>query len=168
MLQGYAQEKEKLTFGVELDVLPYITGGYFGAVWARKGHFGGRALYAKVNMPDFMVPDGFTDNKINSYALIVDYFLNENQTGFWFGGGLVLWDGTITSNQKIETASYQSFLLNGSVGYLINLSNRIYMSPWAGLSLRVAGDDDIMVDNQTYDPPFFNPELSLKVGIRLN
>ncbi|WP_375324349.1 hypothetical protein [Flagellimonas sp. GZD32] len=161
-----AQQQEKLKAGIEIDILPYITGGYFGAIWARKGHFGGRALFAKVNMPDFIVPDGFTDNKINSYALIADYFLKENQTGLWLGSGLVLWDGTIRSAQKIETTSYQSFLWNGSLGYLINLSKRFYLSPWAGLSLRFAGDDNIMVDNEVYDPPFLNPELSLKFGIR--
>ncbi|SDQ79005.1 hypothetical protein [Flagellimonas zhangzhouensis] len=164
---GHSQQQNKIQVGVELDVLPYITGGYFGAIWARKGHFGGRALFAKVNMPDFIVPEGFTDNEINSYALIADYFLNENQTGMWLGGGLVLWDGTIKSDQKLETTSYQSYLLNGSIGYIINLSNRFYLSPWAGLSLRVAGTDDIRVDNQIYDPPFLNPELSLKIGVKL-
>jgi len=162
-----AQEASGMRAGVELDVLPYITGGYFGAIWARKGHFGGRALFAKVNMPDFIVKDGFTNNEIRSYALVADYFLSKEQKGFWLGGGVVLWEGEIQSDQQLETATYQSWLLNGSLGYNINFGKRFYCSPWAGLSFRVGGDRNIAVDNAVFDPPLLNPELSVKFGFRV-
>mgnify|MGYP001402598041 CR=1 FL=1 len=161
-----APAQERVRAGLELDVLPYITGGYFGAIWAGKGHVRGRALFAKVNMPEFIVPDGFRNNTIRSYALVGDYFMKADQTGVWISGGFVLWDGKIQTDQELETASYRSFLINGSLGYALNLSPKFYLSPWAGLSLRVGGDQNIMADGQNYDPPFLNPELSLKLGYR--
>ena len=36
-----------------------------------------------------------------------------------------------------------SVLLISSAGYIVNLGRRFYLSPWAGLSLRVGGDQDI-------------------------
>lgn len=158
------QAQEKVKAGVELDVLPYLTGGYFGAVWAGKGHMRARLLYAKVHMPKFMVPAGFSGNTIRSVALIADYFLKKEQTGFWMGSGLVYWDGSIKAGQ--QTASYHTYLLNGSMGYALNLSRRFYLSPWAGLSLRVGGDQNISAGGATYHAPFLNPELSLKFGYR--
>ena len=158
--------QEHINLGIELDVLPYITGGYFGAVWAGKGHVRGRALIAKVNMPEFIIPAGFTENTIHSYALVIDYFLRKEQDGLWMAAGVVLWDGEIQTDQIIKTASYQSFLLNGSMGYAFNLGRKFYLSPWAGLSLRIGGNSNIIVDGTKYDPPFFNPELSLKFGYR--
>jgi hypothetical protein len=161
-----AQSQERIKTGIELDVLPYITGGYFGAVWARKMHFGVRALYAKVNMPDFIVPEGFANNKVQSYALIIEYFLKKEQKGFWIGSGLVLWNGKIQTELQKETGFYHSLLLNGSIGYSIDLNRRFYLSPWAGLSLRISGDRNIFIDGQKYDPPVLNPELSLKFGFK--
>jgi len=161
-----ARAQEKVKAGVELDVLPYLTGGYFGAAWVGKGHLRTRALFARVHMPDFIVRDGFTNNTIRSYALLEDYFLKKDQTGFWLGSGLVLWDGKIQTDQRLETASYQTYLLNGSLGYVFNLSQRFYLSPWAGLSLRVGGDRHIPVDTKTFDPPLLDPEMSVKFGYR--
>ncbi|MBK9489386.1 MAG: hypothetical protein IPO07_11805 [Haliscomenobacter sp.] len=43
--------------------------------------------------------------------------------------------------------------------------NHLYLSPWAGLSIRVAGDTDVPVDNKRFTLPLFNPEASLKVGL---
>lgn len=165
-LTPFAQAQEELKMGVELDVLPYLTGGYFGAVWVGKGHFRARALIAKVNMPEFITPDEFTDNTIHAYALVGDYFFKKEQVGLWIGAGIVLWDGSIKDEQKLDKASYQSYLLNGSAGYVFNLSQRFYLSPWGGLSLRVAGDNDIFVNGNEYKPPFLNPELSLKFGYK--
>jgi hypothetical protein len=61
-------------------------------------------------------------------------------------------------------ASFSNLLLNGSIGYNFGLVQNIYLSPWAGLSLKVAGDKDIVVQNKIYNLPFLNPEMSLKLG----
>jgi hypothetical protein len=55
-------------------------------------------------------------------------------------------------------------LLNGSLGYNFPIYKNIYISPWAGLSLKVSGDDEFILDNKEYKLPLFNPELSVKFG----
>lgn len=37
--------QKTVSAGVELDVLPYLTGGYFGAVWVGKGHVIGQGPF---------------------------------------------------------------------------------------------------------------------------
>ncbi len=159
--------KEKTGLGIEIDVLPYLTGGYFGAVWVGKHHFRARALYADVNLPQFIVQEGFTMNHISSFALVGDYFFNKSQRGLWLAGGPVFWKGSISTDQMNERVNYNNWLLNGSMGYAINFNDHFYCSPWAGLSLRVGGSEDIIVDGLHFKPPFINPELSLKFGYRL-
>ncbi len=154
--------RSPMAFGVELDVLPFATGGYFGAAWAARGPYRLRALHARVHMPEFVVEDGFTNNDIDAFAVLVDVFPEGN--GVWFGGGLVYWMGSIQSDARFETVDYDSVLLNGGMGYVHRLTRHIYVSPWAGLSIRVGGDTDIFVDGQEYRPPRLNPEASLKFG----
>lgn len=157
-------QSDPIQAGVEVDVLPYLTGGYFGALWLGKAHVRGRALYARVHMPAFITKEGFTNNSITSLAVVGDYFLNKNFKGFWLSSGLVWWNRNIQTDQQKTSAPYSSYLLNGSLGYNFSLSKHFYLRPWAGMSLRVAGDRNIAVDDKKYDPPFFNPEISLKLG----
>ncbi|MCB0840669.1 MAG: hypothetical protein KDD63_05535 [Bacteroidetes bacterium] len=164
---AYSQDN-RIKAGIELDVLPYLTGGYFAAGWVGTNQVRIRALIAKVNMPDFIVSEGFTNNKINSIAIVGDYFLKKDFQGLWLGSGFVLWQGDIQTDKQIETASYKSYLLNGSLGYAFYFNPRFYISPWAGLSLRIGGDKTISVDGENYDPPLINPELSVKMGFRFN
>jgi hypothetical protein len=162
-----SQEEPRLRFDVELDVLPYATGGYFGALCLRKGHRGARALYAHVHMPAFITPQGFANHQIHSFAVLGEYFFQDDQRGWWLAAGPVLWRGSIQSDLQAETAHYQALLLNGSLGYFIPLHERLYLSPWAGMSLRTSSDRRIPVDDRYFDPPLFNPEMSLKLGLRI-
>jgi len=156
------QTSQPVSFGVELDVLPYATGGYFGAAWVARGPYRLRGLHARVHMPEFVVEDGFTNNNIDAFALLVDRFPESN--GLWFGGGMVYWRGDIQSDARIETTDYDSYLLNGGMGYVYYLTRHLYASPWAGLSIRMGGDADVVVDGQKFEPPRLNPEASLKFG----
>lgn len=158
------QGQDRWKAGVELDVLPYITGGYFGAGWIGKNHVRVRVLYAKVHLPQFIIPKGFTNNTIRSFAVVGDYFLKKEQAGWWLGAGLVTWTGEIQSDAKIGTATYKSYLLNGSLGYVFPVYKGLYVSPWAGLSLRMAGDSNVVVDGTPFKPPLINPEMSVKIG----
>lgn len=161
-----AQTKQSspLQGGVELDVLPYITGGYFGAAWMGKNHWRIRALTATVNKPDWSTKKGFVNHHIEAYAVVGDYFFKPDWKGFWLGGGLVHWKSTIQSSAKVQTATLNNWLLNGSMGYHFSLSKKIYLSPWGGLSFRVAGDKNVAVDDKRFTLPLVNPEASLKLG----
>jgi hypothetical protein len=157
-------DRPPVNFGLELDALPYLTGGYFAAAWAGKQHWRLRLLTAGVNKPDWSTPAGFTNHHITAYAAVVDYFLKPEWNGWWIGGGPVYWSSTIQTDAKLQTAQFKNLLLNGSIGYNLRLPGHFYLSPWAGLSIRVAGDTDVPVDNTTFTLPLFNPEASLKLG----
>lgn len=155
---------KKVQAGVELDVLPYATGGYFGAGWIGKDVWRLRALTAFVKKPDWSTKKGFANHQIEAYALVVDRFLKKDFTGWWGGAGLVYWHSTIQSDTKVQTASFDNVLLNGSLGYHFSLNKHLYLSPWASLNFKIAGDKAVWVDTKTYVLPTINPEASLKFG----
>jgi hypothetical protein len=156
--------QKKVQFGVELDVLPYVTGGYFGAGWIGKDLWRLRILTAYVKKPDWSTKKEFSNHQIEAYALVVDRFLEKNWKGWWAGTGLVYWHSTIQTNAKIQTANFNNLLINGSLGYHVNLFKHCYLSPWASLNLRVAGNTNVPVDDKSYSLPLINPEASLKFG----
>lgn len=163
----FAQEKtaeNKFTAGFELDALPYATGGYFGAFWAGQGHWRGRLIVARATKPEFLLPDGYSDNHIRAYALLADYFFQPDFRGWWLAAGLVHWDAEIRYDPDRRSGAYKSYLLSGGAGYNWKFYRNFYLSPWVGLHVRIAGDDHVAFPTGTYKPPMFNPEGSLKVG----
>lgn len=154
----------KLNAGAELDVLPYITGGHFAAVWIGKNEWRVRALTAFVKKPDFTTKDGFANHHIHAYAIVIDKFFKPGWKGLWLGGGLVYWRSSIQTDAKQQTAYFNNYLLNGSAGYHFTLYKHLYLSPWAGMSLRIGGDKNVAVDNKQFTLPLLNPEASLKLG----
>src|SRR4051812_44810184 len=113
-LASYAQKpSSRINVGIEQDVLPYATGGYFGGLWVGKNHVRGRALVARVHKPDMITKKGFTNNNVTAYALLADYFLKENWKGWWAGTGVVNWKSSIQSDEKSNTYHYENWLVNG-------------------------------------------------------
>ena len=158
-------QSKTLRAGLELDLLPYATGGYFAGGWLGTDQLRVRGIIASVNIPGFMIPDDFTNNKIKASAAVLDYSLKKNWTGWFAGTGLVMWNGTIQTRNKIQTASYKTYLLNGTLGYNLKLNKSFYISPWAGMHLKIAGNDKVSVDGEIYRPRLFNPEASIKAGV---
>ncbi len=154
----------RLAAGLELDFLPYATGGYFGAAWVGKGHWRGRCIVAKATKPDFLLPDGYSHNTIRAYAVLADYFPRLEFSGWWLAGGFVYWDASIRLDTPAETRPYKSYLASAGAGYNWKFYRHFYLSPWAGLHVRVAGDDSVDFQTRPFKPPLFNPEGSLKVG----
>lgn len=154
----------RVRWGLEQDVLPYLTGGYYGGVWVGKSHLRGRLLLARVQKPHLIIPDGFTNNWVSAYALVADYYHRDDLSGWWLSGGLVSWHNTIQSNLQIQTATYESYMLNGSLGYSWRFGKHFYFTPWAGMHIRVGGDNLVTVDSKSFKPAILNPEASLKVG----
>lgn len=165
-MQVQAQEKQAATiqFGLELDALPYATGGYFGGAWIGKDAWRVRALTAFVKKPDWSTKSDFSNHQVHAYALLLDRFLKKDWKGWWIGAGVVYWNSTIQTDAKLQTAKFNNYLLNGSLGYNFTLYKHLYLSPWGSLSLRVAGDKNVAVDNKSFTLPVINPEASLKVG----
>jgi len=80
------------------------------------------------------------------------------------GSGLVYWKSSIQTDARNQTAEFNHFLLNGSVGYHVSLGQHFYLSPWGSLNLKIAGTNNVSVDTKTYSLPLINPEASLKFG----
>ena len=156
--------------GTEADVLPYMTGGYYGSVWYATGHLRYRAVVTRVTTPDFMLKDQFTDNRMMVYTLLADYFFRPYARGWWLGGGFEYWDAEIRTELKRETAGYQSYIATLGGGYVWRFWKGFYLNPWGAVHYRIGGDQEVAVDRQMFRPARFVPEGSLKLGwmIRLN
>jgi hypothetical protein len=164
--EAQSNQSKKLEGGLELDILSYATGGYFGAGWMGKDLWRVRALTAFVKKPDWSTKSGFSNHQITAYALVVDRFLKPDWKGWWIGAGLVYWYSSIQADAKINTASFNNVLANGSLGYNFSLNKHFYCAPWASLNLKLAGDKNISVDSKIYNLPLINPEASFKFGYR--
>jgi hypothetical protein len=160
-------QTKKWNIGTEQDVLPYVTGGYYGSVWVGKNHLRVRALTAKVNKPEFMVPDGFEKNTVTAYALLGEYFLKENWNGWSIAAGMVYWKSSIRRDDLGETAKYNNVLLNGSIAHTFRIYRNLYITPWAGMHLRVGGPQEVSIREKSFQTPLLNPEASVKVGVYL-
>jgi len=165
---SYCQTKDQLTsnttIGFEIDALPYATGGYYGSVWVGHNHFRYRGVVAKVETPGFFVKDGFTNNEIQAYAVVVDYFFKSDFKGWWTGGGLEYWDSKIQTDAKLETAKYNNTIFTVGGGYVWKFYKNLYLNPWVAGHLRIAGDKEVLVDNSTFETTLFTPEFSFKLG----
>ena len=161
-------ENKRFHLGIELDALPFVTGGYFGAMTIGTQKLRGRLLYTKVNMPSFITPSQFNYHRVHSTAVLVDYFFKDmSQNGFWLGLGIVRWNSSIREKSSDITKEFDTYLINGSLGYLYPIWKRFYISPWAGMSIPLNASAPVKIGNSIYQRPFFNPEASIKIGFKI-
>ena len=158
----YAADTSKS--GIELDALPWLTGGYYLSGWYGKDHFKYRAVAARINVPDSFVDEGFKDQQITAYAFIVDYFPKRDMTGIWYGAGLEYWQSEVTNKDDNVSAEYENTILTAGLGYVWRLSESLYLNPWAALHIVVAGDEDITAGNNTYHQDAVTASGSIKLG----
>lgn len=159
-----AQEKKGSTLGFEIDALPFILGGYYGSMWIGSNHVRCRAVITQVTTPQFLLDDGFTNNKIRVYAGIVDYFFKPGFEKWWVGSGLEYWRGSIQTNAKLSTEKYDQAIFTLGGGYAWRFHKRFYLNPWVAIHARLAGENKVLVDGKDLSPAAFIPEASIKVG----
>lgn len=157
-------EEQPWRFGAELDVLPFVSGGYSISAIAGRGHWRGRLVRAELTTPDFATDDSFRDNELEVTAFIVDRFLREEQTGWWFGGGVERWDGEVTEKASGVTKEYRSVILTAGCGYVWRLGTHFSINPWAGVHTPVGGDRSVRFPSRSFEIET-TPEASLKVGV---
>ncbi|MEK6155322.1 hypothetical protein WIW50_18785 [Flavobacteriaceae bacterium 3-367] len=162
--QADNQSTKNTTVGFELDAVPYIFKGYYGSVWVGHNHLRYRAVITKIETPDFVLEDGFTNNEMKVYATIVDYFFKPDFEGWWIGPGLEYWDATIQTDAKLETAEYNNIIFTLGGGYVWKFYKNFYLNPWVAGHLRIGGDKDVMVDQSTFETKLIIPEISVKLG----
>jgi hypothetical protein len=152
------------TLGTELDLLPYISGGYYVSAWYGIDQFRFRAILTKTTVPEFVLADGYTDNKLDVYAFIADYFFKKNFEGFWIGTGLESWDAQIKYEAENQTASYNNTVFTLGGGYVWKFYENFYLNPWVAFHYIIAGDKEVRVGGNSFKPNVLTPEASIKVG----
>jgi len=161
-----ADEQSKLTMGLEIDVYPYISGGYYASIWLgfkeQKQRI--RPVISKFDTPEFMNADGITLNTINSYAVFTDYFFKPGFEKFWIATGIEYWDGIAQKNKSTNPAKYAQWIFTLGVGYVWKYYNNFYLSPWLAGSIRIAGDEEVQFGEDVSKLPLITPFFSLKLG----
>ncbi len=154
------------SYGMELDALPFATGGYYVSGWAGKGPLRIRGVYSDVTVPNLVVPDGFNDWKLTAAALIVDYFpkWKGSYEGPWVGAGIEQWDSSIRPDGSIVRGDFRGNVLTVGGGYVYRFNEHLYINPWIAGHLRSGGDSRVIIDGKELNVPDFSPELSVKLG----
>lgn len=157
--------KKEFHIGGELDLFPYISGGYYGSVFGNYEQVKIRLIYSQANVPKFILPDGFDKNKMKVYALLFDYFLNKEVSDLWIGAGFELWKNKARNETDKTEGSFENYIFTAGGGYVYYLTENIYLNPWAAFHLRIAGNKETEIGNAVYKSPLILPEVSLKIGV---
>lgn len=152
-------------FGAEVDMLPYITGGYYASAWVGISDLNLRIrpVVARVDVPDFALKEGFNRNRLTAVALIADYFPQGTFEGIWIGTGIELWNGKVESDAGVS-ADYTNWQYTLGGGYVWRIYKGFYVNPWGALHLRIAGDHEVQTGSTMYRHDAVTYEVSLKFG----
>jgi hypothetical protein len=154
-----------VSFGLEVDMLPYLSGGHYISGVVGFDHFNVRLITTKTTIPDFVTPDGFDDWKLDVTAIILDYFPDENRVGLWLGGGLEYWDGKIRAKDTGAAGTFSQRILTFGCGYVYNISEHWYLNPWAAIHYNLS-DDKVDIGSSKLNLPDIMYEASVKLGYR--
>lgn len=150
--------------GLEIDALPYITGGYYGSVWAGLGRLRIRGVYSKVYQPKFVLPDGFKENKLSAYTVLADYFFDDNFRGPWAGAGFEYWKNNVKTNDGRAEGAFNTYVFTLGGGYVWYFSRHFYLNPWFAGHLRLDNNSNVRFGEAVYKTPRILGEASLKIG----
>lgn len=152
---------------MELDAVPYLTGGYYGSLWLGKDAWRLRGVIAKTNLPHAFTPDGFEDYAITAGALIVDYFpcaQAGEYRGPWIGSGFEYWRSTVENEHTGDRRSFDNTIFTLGGGYVWRLTQHLYVNPWVAGHVIIAGDTTKPIGDDEFKAERFTPEASVKLG----
>lgn len=158
------QDKKGTTVGFELDALPYLSGGWYGSAWVGRDRVRIRPVVASTELPSFLVEEGFSDAKVEAYALVVDGFFRDDFRGFWVGAGAEYWKNGVTNDADGGTGEWNNTVATVGGGYVWKIAGNLYVNPWVAGHLIVGGPTSLRVGGATYNPKRFSPEASVKLG----
>lgn len=130
-----ATDGPTLRAGVEADVLPYVTGGWYASGWVGYDRFRLRLVASWVNPPDFTLKDEFTDAETRAYAALLDYFPRPAFGGPWIGGGIEHWDNRVGHPDESATGTYHNWMATVGAGWVFGFGRHLYLNPLGGGSL---------------------------------
>lgn len=162
----FAQNDSKsVKFGSETDLVPFITGGYYGSFWVSYENFRLRTILADVNMPAFMTPNGFDEHEVKANAVTLDYFFKKDLTGFWIAGGIEFWKNRVRNELNFVSEKFNSTILTFGAGYVIDVWENIYINPWGAIHYSLSKNEKI-IGGELFKEKELLPEFSLKIGYR--
>lgn len=152
-------------WGLEIDALPYLTGGYYGSSWIGWHNFRLRGVISSVKLPQFVLPTDFSAWEMNVLALIFDYFPRSTgkYQGPWIGAGYEYWQSTIKIKSSMRTGELSQHILTLGGGYVHKFSDHFYINLWGAGHYALSGTE-LEVNGESYELPPFQAEVSLKLG----
>lgn len=160
-------EETGIHFGLEVDALPYLFGGYYASAWTGINNFRFRAIVTKINQPEFVTKNGFEDLSTNAYTFLIDYFPwkeGKQYSGWWIGAGVEYWDNNVTYSNENVSGDFDNYILTLGAGYVIKIWKNFYVNPWGAFHLRVGGDKTKQISSGEYESSLMLPEVSVKLG----
>lgn len=152
------------TLGLEIDALPFATGGYNGSIWYGHNRVRLRGLLAKINTPGVFLRDGFEKDTLRVFALNAEYFIENNFRGFWIATGVQYWKGSVGHEDEIERGEYEYIRVPFSCGYVWKFFSNFYLNSWGGLYFFVLGDKEAHVGNRAAFIDEVVPIISVALG----
>lgn len=162
---GQDSKENRLTIGIEQDILPYIFKGYFLSGWIGQEDFRYRLSYAESTIPKFILGEDIASDRVYAFGISYEYFVKENFQGLWFGPGFGYWRNLIKTKNN-QTLTNKSIIFSLGGGYNLKITNWLYCSPWLALHTRISGNLEINTGLESYKPLLFTPEASFKIGIK--
>lgn len=172
-IQMFSQENKNecsnhpVSAGVEIDALPYITGGFYGSAWVGYEKLRLRSIITKLYTPEFITPDGFSNLKTMSYTIIADYFpLAEpgEYKGLWIGLGYEFWKNDVENSNDKTIGKYNNSVFTIGGGYIFTIWKNLYLNPWIAGHFALNGTSDLQIGDKLYRPNKVLPEFSVKFG----
>ncbi len=157
----------RIRVGLEIDALPYLTGGYYFSAWGGYNNFRLRGVFTNFNSPSFIIPDGFEKQKTDAYTLLIDYFPASNKNEFekwWIGAGFEYWENSVINSSDNITGNYDNLILTIGGGYVWKIWDNLYLNPWAAGHFALSGTEEKRIGNDNFEPKVFLYEASLKLG----
>lgn len=164
------------TIGLEIDLIPYLTGAYSAAFTLGSGSLRIKPVFARMKAPAYMIGGGgfnseFNSLNIKSFSVFMDCFLFKipnaiNFDGFFVSTGFGYWNNSIERNGYHDPQHFRTIMLTLGVGYIIPLYKSFYMAPWGALNFKANGAA-VSVYGASYKPKRVIPEFSMKFGFEL-
>ena len=171
-------DSTKSLVALELDPAPFILKGYSFSLKYSPKKTRKLAIMASIFSSDF--PDGmmikvnkdkgFTNLKLEpSYALFVEYYLNNQRKGFFFGPSIFLYNKSVSYIPTNERISFSTIYPNFRVGYTWYPFRKInlYIAPWLNIGSEINIDKENNVNNSEFTPNKFSYVVAIHLGYSL-
>ena len=151
--------------GIEFDLYPFVTGGNYVGVYAAQNGFKYRVIRAESNMPDFMLQKNIENVNLEVYAFIIDYYFDKTDyKGLWFGIGGECWNNKVDEENGAKDVNFSQNIFTFGGGYLFELTDRIFINPWAAIHVNMGNEREKTIGNTSYEIKKVIPEASIKLG----